>query len=146
MYKYALGGDMKGTVYVVHCIDTEGPLFEDKDVVFDQIKRIYGIDIESTEENYYALYNGKMDLGESTQGVTTLVRSLGITTKGNWNEIEEMLNKITSYEYRHTLEDSKGNGWVYSWFCMDHVGFFGENPRRRDAGYHHIFDFYTDIL
>ena len=137
---------MKGTVYVVHCIDTEGPLYEDKNVVFDQIKRIFGVDINNTEKNYYDLYNGKMDLGENTEGITTLVRSLGITTKGNWAEIEQMLNEITSHEYRHILEDSKGKGWIYSWFCMDHVGFAGENPRRRDAGYHRVFDVYKKLI
>ncbi|WP_233706659.1 hypothetical protein [Helicobacter marmotae] len=56
-----------------------------------------------------------------------------------------MLEVITSQEFRHILPDSFGNGWVYNWFCIDHVGFSGYNPRRRDAGYHNIFDHYQSI-
>ena len=44
------------------------------------------------------------------------------------------------------LPDSQGEGWKYSWFCMDHVGFTGDNPRRRDAGHHKIVDRYMKMV
>lgn len=56
-----------------------------------------------------------------------------------------MLERISAPDYRHILPDSFGGGWVYSWFCMDHVGFEGYNPRRRDAGYHNIYDHYAAL-
>ena len=56
-----------------------------------------------------------------------------------------MLNKILATKYRQRFVDSFGGGWVYYWFCMDHVG-FSSNPRKRDLGYHNIFDRYSEIL
>ena len=53
-----------------------------------------------------------------------------------------MLNEITSKKFTDQLIDSTGNGWKFNWFCLDHVGFSGDNPRRRDTGDHKIFDFY----
>ena len=31
------------TVYVVHCIDTEGPLYESIEVTFQRLKEIFGL-------------------------------------------------------------------------------------------------------
>lgn len=135
-----------GTVYVVHCVDTEGPLYESKDVIFEQIKKIFGIEIESTQENYELLQNGCIDCGNSTEGIQRLIKNHRVVTKGSWNEIGRMLKKITSNEFRHKLADSEGKGWIYNWFCMDHVGFYGENPRRRDSGHHKIFDYYNAMV
>ncbi|WP_238700345.1 hypothetical protein [Helicobacter jaachi] len=56
-----------------------------------------------------------------------------------------MLERICAPTYRNILPDSFGGGWIYNWFCMDHVGFSGYNPRRRDAGYHNIFDHYKAL-
>ena len=55
-----------------------------------------------------------------------------------------MLAKITSVEYRNRAQDSFGNGWIYSWFCVDHVG-YNTNLRRRDIGHHKIFDHYMKL-
>ena len=41
--------------------------------------------------------------------------------------------------------DSDGNGWVYNWFCVDHVD-YDVNPRRRDIGYHNVFDHYRSVI
>jgi hypothetical protein len=136
----------KGKVYVVHCIDTEGPLYEDKGVIFEQIEKIYGITVEPTEENYLRLKSGQMDFGKDTEAIKKLVGLHQVTTKGSWKEIDEALDEITTKEFRNVLPDSSGNGWKYSWFCMDHVGFTGENPRRRDAGHHKVFDHYMKMI
>lgn len=126
-----------GTVYVVHCIDTEGPLYEDKDVVFEQIQRMFGAQLEPQQLN-------KLDVGGGE--VYKLLQYYQKPTKGSWDEIDEMLDTIMSVEFRNKLKDSAGKGWVYSWFCMDHVGFWGKNPRRRDAGHHKIYDHYNSIV
>lgn len=135
-----------GTVYIVHCVDTEGPLYESKDVIFEQIKRIFGIDIESSQENYELLQNGSLDFGNNTEGIRELLKNHKVATKGSWNEINRMLDKITSEKFRCSLPDMDGKGWIYNWFCMDHVGFQGENPRRREAGHHKIFDHYSSMV
>ena len=37
---------MSKTVYIVHCIDTEGPMYESPEVPFEQLRKIFGIEIE----------------------------------------------------------------------------------------------------
>lgn len=136
---------MKGKVFVVHCIDTEGPLYESPEVPFLQLKRIFGIEIEHTEENLLKLQRGEIALGGKEEAVKSLLDPHKITMRGSWEEIDAMLHNVMSNEFREVFKDSKGNGWVYSWFCMDHVGFFGNNPRRRDIGHHKVFDRYDKL-
>lgn len=137
---------MGGIVYVVHCVDTEGPLYETPTVPFEQIRNIFGIEIEPSRENLILLQNGKLNLNGLEEAVRNLVDIHRITTRGTWEEINEMLSCVTSREFRMKLPDSAGNGWLFNWFCMDHVGFTGENPRRRHAGYHKIFDKYAALV
>ena len=33
-------------VYIVHCIDTEGPLYESREATFGRLKHMFGIDLE----------------------------------------------------------------------------------------------------
>ena len=40
---------------------------------------------------------------------------------------------------------SFNNGWLYGWYCLDHVG-YEINPRKRDMGYHNIHDKYLEFL
>jgi hypothetical protein len=135
-----------GIVYVVHCIDTEGPLYETPLVPFEQLKRVFGIEIEPTRENLIKLQNGMISLNGKEEEVKNLLDSHKLSTKGDWKEIEAALKIITGSDYRNILPDSNGNGWKYSWFCMDHVGFTGNNPRRRDAGHHKVFDRYMEMV
>lgn len=137
---------MTGKVYVVHCIDTEGPLYEEPTVPFEQVKNIFGIEIEPSLENLSKLQNGEMNLDGKEEAIKNLLDPHKITTKGNWEEIQKMLDIVTSDAFRRKLTDTNGNGWIFSWFCMDHVGFTGQNPRRRDAGHHKIFDHYVDMI
>ena len=136
---------MNGTVYIVHCVDTEGPLYETPTVPFEQIKNIFGFEIEPTRENLIRLQKGELDLKGKEDDVKSLVDIHRITTRGSWEEIQEMLDIVTSKKYRDKLLDSNDNGWLFNWFCMDHAGFTGANPRRRDAGYHKIFDKYIKL-
>ena len=62
-----------------------------------------------------------------------------------WDKIDAMLVDILSKSYRRQTLDSFGNGWIFNWFCADHVGYH-TNPRRRDIGYHKVFDHYRKIL
>jgi hypothetical protein len=68
-------------------------------------------------------------------------------TIGNdgWDKLDAMLEGMLCPEYRNAFPDSFGNGWIFNWFCVDHVGYV-ENPRRRDIGYHNIFDHYRGML
>lgn len=135
-----------GKVFIVHCVDTEGPLYEAPLVPFEMIKNIFGIDIEPTRDNLIKLQKGELNLNGLEEAVCKLVDIHRITTRGSWEEIDAMLSVVTSKEYRMKLPDSNGNGWIFNWFCMDHAGFKGNNPRRRDSGYNKIYDHYYAMI
>lgn len=62
-----------------------------------------------------------------------------------WTEIDSMLDRVTDRAFRHSRQDSFGGGWIYNWFCLDHIG-YEYNPRRRDIGFHNVFDHYRERL
>ncbi len=132
-----------GKVYIVHCIDTEGPLYESLEATFQRLKNIFEIDIEPTEENLKKLQEESINLGGKEKEVSKALDNSLLSTYRNFSEIEYMLQKLNSRPFREELLDSSGNGWVCSWFCMEHVGFQGENPRMRVAGWHSIYDWYA---
>ena len=99
-----------GTVYFVHCIDTEGPLMEAPDVPFQMIKRVFGLDIPASSENLRKLRKGEMPLNGLEQSVADLVDPRKMCL-GTWTEIDRSLEVITSPDYRRELPDSMGGGW-----------------------------------
>src|SRR4029453_15117075 len=62
-----------------------------------------------------------------------------------WEKVDLMLADAMSERFRNEVLDSAGSGWIYNWFCVDHVD-YDVNPRRRDIGYHNIFDHYVSGL
>ncbi|MCS4044614.1 hypothetical protein GGQ00_003074 [Salinibacter ruber] len=137
---------MRSTLYVVHCVDTEGPLFESIEATFERLKNIFGIKINPSEDNLKSLRNEEINLDVSEKKVSKLVDKRLIETNENWGEIESQFRKVTSKSFRKKYSDSDGRGWRYSWFIMDHSGFNGVNPRRRSLGNHVIFDQYKRWL
>jgi hypothetical protein len=133
------------TVYVVHCIDTEGPLHESLTATFQRIKNTFEIELAPTQENLRRLQNKEIDLDGLEDAVAQFVRPQLLSYNDTWDKINEMLIDVLGEKYRCKLLDSFGNGWIYNWFCVDHVG-YEINPRRRDIGYHNVFDHYDDIL
>lgn len=133
---------MENIVYIVHCVDTEGPLYESIEATFQRVENIFGIKIEPTLENLKKLQNKEINLNGLENSIKNLVDEKRIKTNETWNEIDDMLKELLDDNYRKKVVDSYGRGWVYNWFCLDHVGFTGYNPRRRDAGHHNIFDHY----
>lgn len=135
-----------GLVHIVHHIDTEGPLWESLNELFSRLKLIFGIDLEPTPDNLSRLQRGEL-IGDPkiVDEVRLATDPHTISFKRNWHEIEEMLLRVMSKEFRNKQVDSFGGGWIYNWHVMDHVGFI-ENPRHRDLGYLNIFDFYKEII
>lgn len=137
---------MTGTVQIVHAIDTEGPLYESLGATFERLREIFGIDhILPSLENLHKLQRGEFDFGKRTPLVQEALSSHRVSTLGSWEQIDSMLTEVTSEAYRLRFPDSNGNGWVFNWFCLDHVG-FDTNPRKRDMGYHNIHDRYVELL
>lgn len=134
------------TVFIVHAIDTEGPLYESVEASFERLEHLYGItDVPKTKENLRKLRNREIDLGSITDQVATTLSGHLINYNDTWDKIDQMLDRIMAPAFRKRRPDSFGGGWVFNWHCLDHVG-FEYNPRRRDMGYHNIFDHYRDVL
>jgi len=136
----------KKIVLITHCIDTEGPLYESLEAKFERIRELYGINnISPTNTNFNKLLNAEIDLGGVEKKIAKAFNSHLLNYNETWDKIDEMLNRIMSPSFRYKYPDSFGGGWVYNWHCLDHVG-YEYNPRRRDIGYHNIYDHYKSIL
>lgn len=137
---------MEPTVYIVHCVDTEGPLYEDLGAKFQRLESIFGISqIQPTQENFEKICRGELDLGGKEDIVKNVFSSHLSKYMENWQVLDEMLSRAMSSEFRGKLTDSWGQPYIYSWFCVDHVNYL-VNPRRRTLGYHAIFDHYKNLI
>lgn len=137
---------MSKDVYIVHCIDTEGPLYESLEATFQRVKEIFNIDIEPTKENLVKLQNKELECNGQEELIADALADRRIRTLGTWDQIDAMLDEVMSDNFRNGTLDSDGNGWIYNWFCLDHVGFWGNNPRRRDVGYGNVYNHYYNLL
>lgn len=135
----------KKILYLVHCIDTEGPLTETLEATFKRLYSIFGIKLEATAANLNLIQNKKMDLSGQEDAVANCFSSDLLNYNENWNQIDSMLDEMLSKEYRLKLTDDFGGGWVYSWHCMDHAG-YKDNPRHKDLGYGNVFNHYRSKL
>ena len=128
-------------LYLVHAIDTEGPLYESLAATFERLEKITGVRLEPTRENLERVRRQELDLGGREEVASLAVSEALLSYNDTWDKIDAMLDEMLSPEYRSRYADPQGGGWIYSWFLMDHVG-YSVNPRRRDMGYHNIFDHY----
>jgi len=133
------------TVYIVHCIDTEGPLYESVEATFERIYQIFGIELSPSRETLRKLQHCELDLGGREEAVARVVAPHLLAYNDTWDKIDAMLERIGDDSFRYAFPDSDGGGWVYNWHCVDHVG-YTVNPRRRDMGYHNIFDHYRTFV
>ncbi len=132
---------MSGVVHVVHCIDTEGPLYESVDATFERLKAIFQIDLEPSRALLHKLQVGDVALGGLESAVQKVVDPHLLDYNDTWDKVDHMLVEMLSSTFRNQVRDSNGGGWVYNGFCVDHVD-YNSNPRRRDIGYHNVFDHY----
>jgi hypothetical protein len=128
-------------VYIVHCIDTEGPLHESIDATFERLRDIFHLELEPSADLLHRLQAGEVNLGGLEAAVQKVVDPHLLAYNDTWDKVDAMLAEIMSEPFRAQMRDSAGNGWVYNWFCVDHVD-YDVNPRRRDMGYHNVFDHY----
>jgi hypothetical protein len=137
--------ELANTVYVVHCIDTEGPLYESVEATFERLKAIFQLDLEPSVGMLRRLQAGEVDLGGLEAVVQKVVAPHLLAYNDTWDKVDTMLMDLLSEPFRNRMRDSTRAGWVYNWFCVDHVD-YEMNPRRRDIGYHNVYDHYRSIL
>ena len=136
---------MNAPLYVVHAIDTEGPLYESLAATFERVEKITGVRLEPSSRTLNQLQRGELDLGGKEAVAMRSFAPELLAYNDTWDKVDEMLFEMMSGDYRQRYADSQGGGWIYSWFLVDHVG-YTDNPRRRDMGYHNIFDHYLQMM
>lgn len=132
-------------VYIVHCIDTEGPLHESVDATFERLREIFHIELPPSEELLRRLQAGEVPLEGLQAAVQKVVDPHLLAYNDTWDKVDSMLAKLMSEPFRTLIPDSEGKGWIYNWFCVDHVD-YEVNPRRRDMGYHNVFEHYNALI
>ena len=137
---------MSGHVFIVHCVDTEGPLDETLEATFSRLLDIFGLRLDPSMSILKQLQNQEIDLQGIEAAVANVVAPHRVNFNRNWQDVSKMLAKIFKSSFRMQVPDSLGNGWCYSWFCVDHVGYHGKNPRNRDINHNAVFDFYKDKI
>ena len=134
------------TVYVVHAIDTEGPLYVDLEAKFETLEELLEISgLERTRENLDAILAGTVDFGNKNQIAREVMSSHRNNYMDSWEKLGGMLDRVMAPEARLSIPDSDGRGYVFNWFCLDHIG-YEVNPRRRELGFHKIHDYYAERI
>ncbi len=137
---------MTGAVYIVHAVDTEGPLCEGLDATFQRLEENFDVRLPATRKNLVRLQKREIDLGSKTDAVADFVSPDQISTYNEtWDQIDTMHETVMSSAWRGRFTDSAGEPYVISWHCMDHAGFI-DNPRRRSIGFHSVYDHYRMLL
>lgn len=134
-----------GSVFIVHHVDTEGPLKEDRKDLFQRLKLIFGIDLAPTDENVHKLQRKEIALNGLEDQVALVLDPHTINFMETWDQIDNMLSRVMAPSFRNRMTDSAGKGWIFNWHCMDHVGFI-ENPRHREMGHFKIFNYFEKLL
>lgn len=132
-------------LFIVYCIDTEGPMYEPLEETFKRLKSIFNLNLEPTKKNLIALQNKNIDLNGIENEVAKVVNPHLLAYNDTWDKIDTMLDIIMNPKFRNKFSDSKGRGLIYNWHCMDHAG-FSTNERRRDIGFGNIFKHFKEKI
>lgn len=132
-------------LYIVHCIDTEGPLYESIQETFKRFNVIYGKKIKPSKDNLKKIQNLEINLNGNEISAAKCFSPKLLKYNENWKEVDQMLDIILSAKFRESLIDDFGGSWVYSWHCLDHIG-FEPNPRKKSIGYGSVFNHYKKKL
>lgn len=133
------------TLYFVHCVDTEGPLYESLAAKFECLERSFGLRFKPSAQRLAELQQGRGLPDDLREQVMEFLAPGRRNYKEDWTQVDEMVDELMSPEWRQRHADDAGNGYVFSWFVVDHVG-HDFNPRRRALGFHTIYDHYVEKL
>ena len=132
-----------GKVYIVHCVDTEGPLNESLEAAFQRIEVVSGIRLSPSKETLKKIQNKQLELDGYEEILATAFSERIMAYNKDWSYLDAMLDNLTSKEFRQKYADPNGNGWQYTWFIMDHVD-YEDNPRSKITGYNSIWNHYKE--
>ena len=129
-------------VFIVHAVDTEGPLTESSSETIKRFNNIIKpkIRIKNKSQLFAAL-----DQKNFNKKIQKNFNSHLLKYNNSWNDIKKMLQKLEETNLRTKLLDHDNKGYKITWHCMDHVN-YKTNLRKKTFGYNKIFDFYKDYI
>ena len=84
----------KNKLFLVHCVDTEGPLVETLNATFKRLKDNKNIYLKASSRNLTKLQNKEINLNGRENEIADYIHKKRITYLENWNEVGNMLKKI----------------------------------------------------
>lgn len=100
----------EAVVYVVHCIDTEGPLFESLEATFQRLQELFGLQLTCSRRTLKLLQEQQIDLNGIESDVAHVISPKLLNYNSSWNKIDNMLDVVLSKEYRgRFLEELYGS-------------------------------------
>ena len=136
---------MNKTLLFVHTVDTEGPIIESIFDTFERLEDLFNIQLEPSKDNLRKLQNQEINLAGIEDAVADCVSEKRLGFIENLEQLDRMLDILFSETFRYNFQDSFGQPYRFSFFCLDHVGFH-TNPRRRLLGYNTIVKHYVERL
>lgn len=103
----------KKIVYICHCLDTEGPLYESPEETILRINYIFKTNLEPDPKLLDRLKREEIDLGGLEKKISKILTGRLTNFLSTWDQIDKMLNKALSKDFRNTLTDSFGGGGGY---------------------------------
>ena len=92
-------------LYIVHCIDTEGPLYESIPETIKRFNEIYGKKLKPTADNLKKIQNLEINLNGNEASAAKCFSPQLLKYNENWEEVDQMLDKILSAKFRESLID-----------------------------------------
>jgi hypothetical protein len=133
-----------GTVNFVHCVDTEGPLYESLTETFADLRDTFDLDLPPTQENLERIQCGEGVPDVIREAVMARYSKHRLAYNRDWGMIDRMHDTLFSQAFRESFCDDFGSPYRLNWFCLDQVG-FDSNPRRRTLGYNIVYDRYAEL-
>ena len=125
---------MPSTVYVVHCVDSEGPLYESLSATFGRLGTIFHLDLEPSKALLANLRAGEVDLGGLEKAVQKVLDPQLLNYNDTWDKIDSVLGEALSSRFRNRLLDSGGRGVGLQLVLRRPCGLRGESSAaRREA-------------
>ena len=133
-------------LYVVHCVDAEGPLDESLEATFERLEYIFGIKLDATVNNLERVQRGEFSTGDpqADKLITETFSNKVLNYNRTWSDISSMNKHIFSKNFRSENRDDFGRDWAITWLCLDHLD-LGSNPRKKAEGYGIMHSYYSQL-
>ncbi len=129
-------------LYLVHCIDTEGPLYQSPKATVLRVNELYGTDFptdcgpQELRALIGRLERREVDLGGREDEVCRFLSTAHFLNPGP--AYAAGVAEASRPALRRALADPSGGEYRYSWFVLDNTATF-INPRRRLVGYGQVY-------